>query len=135
ALLSVACAALRYHTADTMSHGLAALGVAAALALALRARREKSANVALAAGIALSVVLATRPVSALPIGIVVLWLTRSRKTALGIVRGAVVVLRDERRSAGMFPLGLRPGRRLPLRARGVRARALAPRLRDRGGRG
>jgi len=37
AILSVACAALRYHTADTMSHGLAALCFAGSMALALRA--------------------------------------------------------------------------------------------------
>ncbi|MEO8876127.1 MAG: hypothetical protein ABI461_11110, partial [Polyangiaceae bacterium] len=39
ALISVACATLRYQTADTMSHAASALGITLALALALRARR------------------------------------------------------------------------------------------------
>lgn len=70
-LFSVACAALRYHTADTMSHGLAALCSAGALALALRARDALSAGprraLALAslAGLAAGWLFATRPVSAL----------------------------------------------------------------------
>jgi hypothetical protein len=100
ALLSVICAALRYHTADTMSHGAAALGVTVALEAALRARRgstsgstERSTDrpaagstrgsagdaarapnrgAALVAGLAIGAVAATRPVSALPIGLVVL---------------------------------------------------------------
>ncbi len=40
ATLSVACAALRYHTADTMSHGVAALWITTALACLLRASAE-----------------------------------------------------------------------------------------------
>ena len=102
ALLSIACAALRYHTADTMSHGLSALGVAAALTFALRARREKSERLALAAGLAVSVVLVTRPVSAIPIAIVVFALTRSRRTALGVVPGAVLLLLAERAVTGSW---------------------------------
>ncbi|MFO0588711.1 MAG: hypothetical protein U0441_14270 [Polyangiaceae bacterium] len=39
AALGVACAALRYHTADTMSHGLAALTFTLAVTSLLRARR------------------------------------------------------------------------------------------------
>ena len=72
ALFSVACAALRYHTADTMSHGLAALCVSAALALAIRAGDAPPAasatrRLALAAGAGLFAgwLFATRPVSAL----------------------------------------------------------------------
>ena len=41
-LLSVVCAALRYHTADTMSHGLAALCLAGALALVPPRRRRRA---------------------------------------------------------------------------------------------
>ncbi|HVJ88621.1 MAG TPA: hypothetical protein VM580_02390, partial [Labilithrix sp.] len=41
ALLSIFCAALRYHTADTMSHGASALGVTIALACAIRARQKR----------------------------------------------------------------------------------------------
>ncbi len=58
ALLSVVCAALRYHTADTMSHGLSALLLASALAFALRGGRWL-----LAAGLAAGFLVATRPVS------------------------------------------------------------------------
>ncbi len=60
AALSVVCAALRYHTADTMSHGLAALLLCASLA---GARRGGLALVA--AGLALGWLFATRPVTAL----------------------------------------------------------------------
>ena len=49
ALFSVACAALRYHTADTMSHGLAALCFAAALCLAFHASDAARGRAAIAA--------------------------------------------------------------------------------------
>ena len=39
--LSVACAALRYHTADTMAHGACALAFTLAILAALRSRRER----------------------------------------------------------------------------------------------
>lgn len=85
ALLSLSCAALRYHTADTMSHGAAALGVTLALACAARARtaearrargadREGGRGEALLAGLAVGYVIATRPASAMPIALVVAWL-------------------------------------------------------------
>jgi hypothetical protein len=67
-LSSVACAALRYHTADTMSHGLAALCFSAALVLVLRAADAATAKhaslLAAAAGLAAGWLFATRPVSA-----------------------------------------------------------------------
>jgi hypothetical protein len=72
--LSVACAALRYHTADTMSHGLAALCFTGALTLTLRAvdhstsRRGALGSAALA-GLLAGWLVATRPVSALALGI------------------------------------------------------------------
>jgi hypothetical protein len=62
ATLSVLCAALRYHTADTMSHGLATLLGCVALICALR--REWRPAPALA-GACLGLLVATRPVSAL----------------------------------------------------------------------
>jgi len=65
ALVSVVCAALRYHTADTMSHGATALGIAIVLERALRGR-------AVPAGLALGYVVATRPVSAIAVGLVAL---------------------------------------------------------------
>jgi hypothetical protein len=63
ALLSNTSAALRYHTADTMSHGATALGVAVALTVALRRRAGL-------AGLALGYVIATRPVSGVAVAIV-----------------------------------------------------------------
>lgn len=65
----IACAALRYHTADTMSHGLAALCLTVAAAAALHLRRaptERAWAVRLGLGLALGWLLATRPVSAMP---------------------------------------------------------------------
>jgi hypothetical protein len=68
ACLSVVCATLRYHTADTMSHGWAALLLAGSLTFALGAvdaastleRRWKAA----VAGVLLGWLFATRPMSA-----------------------------------------------------------------------
>lgn len=65
ALVSVVCACLRYHTADTMSHGAAALWLTTTLAAALFARRSTSSAAWGLAGLALGALAATRPVSAL----------------------------------------------------------------------
>jgi hypothetical protein len=77
ALLSAVCAALRYHTADTMSHGLAALCATVGLAASLDAtdpaaspRRARAA--ALLVGLAGGWLAATRPVSAIALGAAVL---------------------------------------------------------------
>lgn len=59
AVLSTACAVLRYHTADTMSHGLSAL----LFATALWASRGSSKRDAFLAGAAGGLLVATRPVS------------------------------------------------------------------------
>jgi hypothetical protein len=74
ALFSVVCAALRYHTADTMSHGLAAFCATIALALGFRAvdvvndgRHRRAAALALGAGLAIGWLMATRPASSLAI--------------------------------------------------------------------
>lgn len=67
--LGVVCAALRYHTADTMAHGLAALCVLAALSAALGLARgapsgsPSSTRRIVALGFALGWLFATRPVS------------------------------------------------------------------------
>lgn len=58
AALSVSCAALRYHTADTMAHGLSALLLAAALLFALQGNRWL-----LLAGLSAGWLCATRPVT------------------------------------------------------------------------
>lgn len=70
AMASVFCAALRYHTADTMSHGLAALCVTTALWAALRlADPQPGRRSAWLSGLVLGVsggwLFATRPASAL----------------------------------------------------------------------
>jgi hypothetical protein len=68
---SIVCAALRYHTADTMAHGASALGITLALACALRGRRTGSVAYFVLAGLAVGWVIATRPVSGVPIAIAV----------------------------------------------------------------
>ncbi len=71
AVFSIACAALRYHTADTMAHGASALGVTLALTCALRGKRTGSLRHFALAGLATGWVLSTRPVSSMPIAIAV----------------------------------------------------------------
>lgn len=98
ALLSVVCATLRYHTADTMSHGATALGIAIALDFALRKR-------AFVAWLAVGYVVATRPVSALPIGLVVAALTlRSEKprALLGLLPGVGLLLLHQHAVTGAW---------------------------------
>lgn len=69
-LFSVFCAALRYHTADTMSHGLSALCFSAALVFALGLKRsllqgQRVFGSSLGLGFFTSWLIATRPVSGL----------------------------------------------------------------------
>ncbi len=87
AVLSIVCAALRYHTADTMSHGASALGVTLALAAALRGsakdRASKKASLPwLLAGLAIGYVACTRPVSSACVLFIVILLT-ARSTERG----------------------------------------------------
>ncbi len=85
ALMSTLCAALRYHTADTMSHGVAALALTTAIAFILHARdaatpRWRAAR-HVAAGLALGWLAATRPVSAaaaITVGVLFLSTRRGR---------------------------------------------------------
>lgn len=98
ALFSVVSAALRYHTADTMSHGATALAVTLALTCALRGRTEL-------AGLCVGWVLATRPVSALPIGLVCAALLGRRalgRAALGVVPGALLLLASQKGVTGSW---------------------------------
>src|SRR5262249_3492952 len=93
AALSVACAALRYHTADTMAHGAAALAVTIALAAALAARRRNDVRLFALAGLAAGYGARPRPVSALPIGALVCalaWGDARRARALGASAAAAV---------------------------------------------
>jgi hypothetical protein len=91
--LSVVCAALRYHTADTMAHGASALGITVALATALRGRRTGELPWFAFAGFAVGWVVSTRIVSALPIGAVVLALAAgasARPRALGVAAAGML---------------------------------------------
>ena len=86
--LSVVCAALRYHTADTMSHGLCAFLLCSATLAALRRKRWH----ALLSGLAIGWLIATRPVSG----------------GVGLLLSLYLLERDARRWA-WFALGLLPG--------------------------
>jgi hypothetical protein len=88
AALSALCAALRYHTADTMSHGWCALLLCAGAFFALRARRWD----ALLCGLACGWLLATRPVSG----------------AVGVLL-ALSLMQRSARSIACFAAGLTPG--------------------------
>ena len=88
AALSLLCAALRYHTADTMSHGLCALLLCASLFTAFRARRWD----ALLSGLATGWLVATRPVTG----------------AVGALLSLGALARDPRRLPA-FAAGLVPG--------------------------
>ena len=125
AALSVTCAALRYHSADTMSHGLAALCFTAAIALVFRAldadsppSAKRAFALSTAAGLAAGLLLATRPVSALAL-FAVLALTfltlgrtrsRSRRLALvallvaGALPGIALLLAHQRAATGALGL-------------------------------
>jgi hypothetical protein len=67
ATISVLCATLRYHTADTMSHGLAALCVTVALCALLGPQSGWQRGAAPVAGLACGMLLATRPASAVAV--------------------------------------------------------------------
>lgn len=109
ALFSVACAALRYHTADTMSHGLCALCATTALALGFRAvdavndgAHRRAGGLAAGAGLALGWLVATRPVSALAITLALI-------LALLDASSAAIDRRARLRLLGLAALGALPG--------------------------
>lgn len=89
AALSVVCGALRYHTADTMSHGLVAVCVAASLSAALRLRAGGHAWLGVVVGSALGLALAARPVSGAALAVLVA-ICRGRPRRLGEV-GALLL--------------------------------------------
>jgi hypothetical protein len=103
ATLSVLSAALRYHTADTMSHGFAALLLVLALLAALRGGRW-----AWLAGVALGWLLATRPVTGLTgaVLVVLVELRRDRRAlvpiALAAVPGVLLLLAHQHASTGTW---------------------------------
>jgi hypothetical protein len=103
AAVSVLCAALRYHTADTMSHGLCAFLLCAGALCALRAVGVN----AFLSGLAVGWLCATRPVSGLVGVLLALYLLdRSARHllwfALGLVPGVVLLLLYQRAATGSF---------------------------------
>lgn len=95
AALSVVCGAARYHTADTMSHGLAAVCFTAGLTFVLRARRMEMGRAAwgqaaLAGGLG-GWLFATRPASGLAWGVTVavVWIATAREGGRARARDAV----------------------------------------------
>lgn len=102
ALLSALCAALRYHTADTMSHGLATLLGCTALALALRPELRLGP---LGSGLCLGLLIATRPVSGavacLLVGIALRRRLRDLPLLLlGLVPGVALLITQQRALTG-----------------------------------
>jgi len=101
--LSVLCAALRYHTADTMSHGLCALLLCAGMLTALRTRRWD----ALLSGLAIGWLIATRPVSGL-VGVALALCLLERKArrwawfGAGLVPGVALLMCYQRSATGSF---------------------------------
>lgn len=96
-VLSVLCAALRYHTADTMSHGLAACLAGGAVGCALRLRRgygivavppPVGVGFALGLGACLGWLACTRPVSAMALVPVTLFVAMPGLAARSIAAGS-----------------------------------------------
>jgi hypothetical protein len=118
AALSTTSAALRYHTADTMSHGLAALLFSGAILAALPPRNTATADPSvekpsyplrpLLGGLCLGWLFATRPVSAVACGLVCAWLVapgglrRLPPWALGALPGMLLLLAHQRAVTGDF---------------------------------
>ena len=102
AVLSTVCAVLRYHTADTMSHGLSALLFAAAL----WAARGDGKREAFLAGSACGLLVATRPVTGLLCSVLTLSGVRRRDRALIALAGAttpvVAFILEQRVSTGSW---------------------------------
>ncbi|HEX6764986.1 MAG TPA: hypothetical protein VF103_05900, partial [Polyangiaceae bacterium] len=103
AVLSTLSVTLRYHTADTMSHGFSALLVA--LAVGAAAKRTP-VSVALA-GLAAGLLVATRPVTGL-VGVAVSLVSLGRRPALlpsfalGLVPGAILLTAYQHAVTGHF---------------------------------
>ncbi|MFO0675631.1 MAG: hypothetical protein U0169_03795 [Polyangiaceae bacterium] len=108
AAVSIVSAALRYHTADTMSHGATALFVTLAWALTLRALRLGKMADAWSAGLAIGMVVATRPVSSFAIGLVVVVALVSGTLAFPTAPGTSPSIGRAKRVAA-FVFGTVPG--------------------------
>jgi hypothetical protein len=112
AVLTVVCATLRYHTADTMSHGLAAWLLVVALRAAWRVRDSGRASWIGAAvvGLSLGWLFATRPVSGVAGAALTGWMlgrgALDRRLLLGGLAGAttpiVLFVLHQRAATGAF---------------------------------
>ncbi len=101
-VVSALCAALRYHTADTMSHGLSALALTASLVFGFAAADSQTQRGRfacwIACGFATAGLFATRPASSLAVVVVGLaWLYLSQgsqrlRAMLGLMIGATLPL-------------------------------------------
>lgn len=117
AVLSVVCGALRYHTADTMSHGLSALCFSGSLTLTLRAlslgSTRRSSALAAFAGLSLGWLAATRPVTSMALSMTLAalitlersapWRLRARLAALialGAIPGLALLAAHQRAATG-----------------------------------
>jgi hypothetical protein len=109
AVLSTTCAALRYHTADTMSHGLSGLLLAATLTLALRPTSRRT----LLAGLCAGWLLATRPMTgvvavAVAVSLLALRGAPERRVqrlvilVLGLVPGLALLAAHQRAATGSW---------------------------------
>ncbi|HEY4107184.1 MAG TPA: hypothetical protein VGM44_24965 [Polyangiaceae bacterium] len=103
AALSLLCAALRYHTADTMSHGLCALLLSTALFTTLRARRWDLA----ASGLCIGWLVATRPVTgAVGFALVLALLLKTPRRLpiffVALVPGLALLLLYQRAATGSY---------------------------------
>jgi hypothetical protein len=102
AILSLVCAALRYHTADTMSHGAAALGLALAVVFALRGSPLLSG---LALGWLVSTRIPTGGAAAITLGFIA-WRSRGPRgvlhLALGAVPGILLLFASQKAATGSF---------------------------------
>ena len=103
AALSVLCAALRYQTADTMSHGLCALLLSAAALSALR----RTSWYALSSGLCIGWLIATRPVSGV-VGLLLALCLIERKPrrllcfAAGLLPGVALLLVCQGAATGSY---------------------------------
>jgi len=103
AALSMLCAALRYHTADTMSHGLSALLLCTGTLAALRAQGRSAVQ----SGLVLGLLCATRPVSGAVGVALAIWLLDRRAHRLlwfaaGLVPGLALLAFYQRAATGSY---------------------------------
>ncbi|HYO92887.1 MAG TPA: hypothetical protein VER33_00170 [Polyangiaceae bacterium] len=103
ALLGVLSAALRYHTADTMSHGWSAL----LLTVALTAAARGSGPAAALAGACTGWLVASRPVTGAVALVFVVWLLRQRLRQMswlvpGLLPGGLLLLLHQRALTGSW---------------------------------